>query len=118
MPIPRKEATEFLKKSKLRYGGFLVNPSVDSDYERIDIFSEELPIYRKTEFDVAERIGRKYNLKLIFEDFSPGEGLDKGMRPDYEPVFVLTCTSIDELKEASKKISESIIELKRELRKN
>ena len=117
MPIPRKEATEFLKKYKLRYGGPLVNPSVGSPYAHLDIFSDELPIYRKTEFEVAESIGRKYNLILKFEDFSPGEGLGKGMEPNYEPVFVSTCASLDELKEAREKIAKAAIELKKELGK-
>jgi len=117
MPIKRDAATRFLEKNKMRYGGPLTNPSLDSDYKHIDVFSQELPIYYKIEFEIAERIGRKYNLKLIFEDFTPGEGLGKGMEPDYEPVYVYTCKTFDELKKAPVIINKAINELRKELQK-
>jgi hypothetical protein len=116
MPIPRKEVIKFFRKNNLRHGGLLANPSVDSDYKFIDIFSDELPIYTKQEFDIAESIARKYNLKLSFQDFSPGEGIGKGAEPYYEPVFIATCTSPDELRCAYEKIINATKELQNKLK--
>ncbi|MHA1865453.1 MAG: hypothetical protein ACTSWZ_03010 [Candidatus Heimdallarchaeaceae archaeon] len=113
MPLPRKETNEILKNIKLPYGG----PVMNSQYKFIDIFSNELPIYTKKEFKIAEEIGKKHCLKLIFQDFSVGE---KGEYTKYEPVYVLTCTSLDELKEAPKRINKATSELEekiKELRK-
>lgn len=111
MPIRRKGASRFLEKAKLRYGGFLVNPSFHSNYESLDVFSDELPISRKKEYEMAETIGKKYGLTLVFQDFSLGEGGGKGMEPDYQLVFVSTCKSFNELKEAPRKIAKAILEL-------
>ena len=110
MPIPRKEAREILKKIGLRYGGFTVEPTVDSDYAHIDVFSNELPISRKNEFKLAERIGNGHGLKLTQQDFSPGE---KGELTEYETVYALSCKSLNELKKASEKISTAIAELEK-----
>lgn len=117
MTIPRTEAVTFLEKNKLRYGGFLVNPSIDSDYGNIDVFSHELPISGKKEYEITETVGKKYDLKLIFQDFSLGEGVGKGMESDYESVFVATCRSLDELKEAPTKIAKAIAELEEKILK-
>lgn len=113
MPIPKGEADKILKKLKWRYGGPLVNPSVDSDYEHVDVFSTELPIFTKKEFGIAESIGKKHDLKLIFEDFSVGEGL----QPEYEPVYVMMCSSLKELKEALQKMDSALGELSEKVRK-
>lgn len=114
--IERSEATTFLKKEKLRYGGPLTNPGIHSDYSYLELYSDELPIFSRKEFDVAEGIGDRHGLILKFRDFSPGEGLGKGRGPNYEPVFIYKCTSKDQLEEAPKKIAEAIIELKRKLK--
>lgn len=111
MPIRRNGATSFLEKAKLRYGGFLVNPSSHSSYESLDVFSDELPVSLKKEYEMAETIGKKYGLTLIFQDFSLGEGGGKGMEPDYQMVFVATCKSFDELKKVPNKMTKAISEL-------
>jgi hypothetical protein len=80
MTIPQKRADAILKRIKLRYAGTTINPSINSDYELVDIYSNELPIRKKSEFEIAKEIGRKYNLELEWIDFSPGEGLGKGIR--------------------------------------
>jgi len=112
MPITRKEANEFLRKTKLRYGSSSVDPTVDSDYEHVDLFSEELPISLEKEYQIAERIGSRHGLKLIHQDFSPGE---KGELTKYEPVYASTCKSLNELRKAPETIAKAIAELEKEL---
>jgi len=114
MPIPRKEAQELLQKSGLRHGGFTVEPTFDSDYATIDVFSGELPISIKREYETAERIGKRYGLKLIQQDFSPGEG--KGEKPQYESVYVLTCKSLRKLRKTPELIATAVAELEKEIK--
>ena len=111
MPIPRKEAHEILKKCELRYGGFMVEPTIDSDYKSIDVFSGELPVSTVKEFEEAKQIGEKYGLKLIIQNFTPGEGHPRSR--DNETIYVSACTSLDELREAPEKIAKAIVELKK-----
>ena len=111
-PLPRNEANEILNKIELRHGGSRIEPTVDSDYSFIDVFSGKLPIYYKKEFNTAEKIGEKYSLRLIWHDFSLGEGeLTK-----HEPVYVSTCKSPDELRKAPETISLAVAELKKEIK--
>ncbi|MEE9115355.1 MAG: hypothetical protein V3U09_00475 [Thermoplasmata archaeon] len=116
MTIERNAATMFLKEEKLRYSGPLTNPGIHSNYNYLEIFSDELPIYSEKEFDVAKSVGGKHSLVLKFHDFSPGEGLGKGVGPNYEPVFIYKCKSNDQLEEAPKRIAEAIHELKQRLK--
>jgi hypothetical protein len=113
MTIDKYTADVIFKSLQLRYAAPLTNPGIHSDYRYADVFSSELPISTKREFEIAEMIAKKYNLKLIFEDFSVGEG----SRPNYEPVFVLTCHSLDDLKGASQRIDLALAELKLEIQK-
>jgi hypothetical protein len=115
MTIPQKRADAILKRIKLRYAGTTINPSINSDYELVDIYSNELPIRKKSEFEIAKEIGRKYNLELEWIDFSPGEGLGKGVEPRYELVYRMSCRSLNDLKEAPKQITRAVCELKKEL---
>jgi len=108
MPIPRKEANEFLRKTKLRYGSV----SVGDDCEHIDIFSDELPIAAVPEYEKAEEIGKKHGLSVINQDF----GLGEKAPPKYETVYSTTCTTLDELRKAPEKIATAITELEKEIR--
>ena len=116
MPIPRKEAIEIIKKSGLRGGGHLAEGTKDSDYESYTLYSEELltsPVPKK-EFELAERIGKKYGLKLDRHDFTPGEGATK---PRYNHlVYISTSTTLDEFKEAPEKIAKAVAELEEEFK--
>jgi hypothetical protein len=116
MVIPQKRADAILKRIKLRYAGTTINPGINSDYELVDIYSNELPIRKKIEFEIAKEIGRKYNLQLEWMDFTPGEGLGKGEKPHYELVYRLCCKSLEELKEAPKRITRAVSELKEKLK--
>jgi hypothetical protein len=109
LTIPKKEAIEILKKIKLRFGW----DEIDSSKLRsMDVYSQKLPITTVFETEIAEKIAKRYkNLKFLLQDFDSGE---KGP-PQWEPVFVVTCTSLKELKRAPRKIAKAIQELKKEL---
>jgi len=114
MPILNCEADEILKKTRIRYGLCPSNPiRIDSGYDHIDIFSERLPITTNKEYDIAERVAKEHNLDLLYQDFGLGEGLQH----NFEYIFSITCTSSDELKNASMKMASIISKLKEEIEK-
>jgi hypothetical protein len=105
MPIPKEIADKILKGIKLRYCSETVEPNISSDYEWIEIYSSKLPVHKESEVKVAKRIGKRFNLKLEWMGFDMGEGFGKeGLKVNYELVFVMKCTTIKELQEASKKL--------------
>ena len=110
MPIPRDEAGKFLEASKLRYGGILIETTFDSDYSSVDIFSEELPVGKKEQYDRAKAIGKELGLNLIYQDFSFGEGENP---PDYQLVFVSTCKTLEEVLKAPEIIAEGIYKVEK-----
>lgn len=116
MPIPRKEALEIIKKSGLRGGGLPAERTKDSDYESYTLYSEELftsPVPKK-EFELAERIGKKYGLKLDRKDFTPGEGATKSQYNQF--VYISTSTILGELEKAPEKIAKAVAELEEEFK--
>jgi hypothetical protein len=115
MTIERNRGVTFLQQSGCRYGGSLVNPSFKSDFDSMDVFSGELPVSRKKEYEQAEVIGKKHGLQLVFQDFSFGDGAGKGMEPDYELVFAISCKSFEELENAPKRIEQAMLELEKQI---
>jgi hypothetical protein len=117
LPIPNKEALKILKRLNLRYAGLTIKPAIDADYEYIEVYSGKLPIYTKHEFKIAEKIGKGFNLELKWMDFGRGEKEIEEGEVKYEPVYVARCATLNELKEAPKKISKALELLKEELKK-
>lgn len=112
MPIPWKEGNEFLKKHKFRFGSEHVDTSVsNSDYSRLSLYSEELPILTAKEYDTAERIGQRHGLGVVNQDFGKGEGAP----PEYETVYHSKCETLEELKKAPEEIAVAIRELEKEM---
>jgi hypothetical protein len=119
MPIPLEIADKILKRINLRYASETIEPSISSDYDWIEVYSGQLPVRTKSEFEIAKEIGKRFNLKLKWMSFNKGEGLgEEGLKVNYELVFVMKCTTLEELKEASKKIAKAYSLLQRKLRKN
>jgi hypothetical protein len=108
MPIPMEEASKIFKLCSLRHAGNLLGRNL---YSSIDLYSPELPISRKDEYERAEKIGKENGLKLAIQDFSQGEGEE----PKYEPIFISVCTSVEELKKAPAVIAEAVVKLDKEI---
>jgi len=112
MTIEKQKALTFLKECNSRYGGVKRNPG--DNYRRIDLFSEDgLPISTVKEYEIAAKIAKKYDLRLIDQDFSAGEGL----QPFYQPVFAVSCFTFDELSKAKEKLQKAKADLEQELQK-
>lgn len=110
MTIDKQKALAFLKGCNLRYGGVKGNPS--DNYRRIDLFSEDgLPISTVKEYEIATKVAKKYDLNLIDQDFSEGEGL----QPFYQSVFAISCSTIDELSKAKERLQKAKADLEQEL---
>ena len=111
MAIRREKGLEVIKSSGLRFGFEEENPLEKFRY--IDLYSDDLSISTTLECKMAEDIARKYNLHFMLQDFGPGEGV----HPDYKPVFVASCYSEDELKDAVERLKRAVNELENKLLK-
>jgi len=110
MTITKVEGDKLIKNSKLPFGCDQGNPL--ADYCHISFCSEDaLPIATVKEYEVAERIARKYDLKVVNEDFGKGEG----MHPDYKTVFVAVAHDVDKARTAEERIRKAEKELEQEL---
>lgn len=112
MTIGKSEGDRIIKNTSLPYGSSQSNP--DDEYEHISLFSKEaLPIATNQEYEIAERIAKKYGLDISNQDFGEGEG----MHPNYKTVFVAVSHNIDEAKTAEERITKAEKELDEELEK-
>lgn len=109
MTIKKAEGDKLIKNTKLPFG---CDSSSTGDYNHIGFCSRyALPIATVEEYETAERIARKYDLKIVNEDFGKGEG----MHPDYKTVFVAIAHDIDRARIAEERIRRAEKELEQEL---
>ena len=112
MTIGKKEGDRIIKTTSLPYGSSQGNP--DDEYEHVSLFSKDaLPIATIKEYEIAERIAKKYCLDIINQDFGEGEG----MHPDYKTVFVAVSYDVDKAKTAEERIRKAEKELDKKLEK-
>ena len=110
MTITKSEGDRIIKSTKLPFGCDTGNPT--DEYNHISLCSEDaLPIATVKEYEMAERIGRKYDLEVVNEDFGKGEG----MHPDYKTVFVAVSHDIDKARSAEERIRKAEKDLEQEL---
>jgi len=110
MTIAKNEGNEIIKNTSLPYGSSQGNP--DDEYEHISLFSQDaLPIAKNKEYEMAERVAKKYGLDIVHQDFGEGEG----MHPNYKTVFVAVSHDIDEAKTAEERIRKAEKDLDKEL---
>ena len=110
MTITKSEGDRIIKSTKLPFGCDVGNST--DEYEHISLCSEgALPIVTVREYEIAERIAQKYDLRVVNEDFGKGEG----MHPDYKTVFVAVAHDIKKAKTAEERITKAEKELEQEL---
>ena len=110
MTITKSEGDRIIKNTKLPFGCDVGNPT--DGYKHISFCSEDaLPIATVKEYEIAERIAQKYDLKVVNEDFGKGEG----MHPDYKTVFVAVAHDIKKAKTVEERITKAEKELEQEL---
>jgi hypothetical protein len=110
--IPYKEGFEVIKSlsSKFRFGSSQIESKINGDYEWIDIYSEDLGLGARSK--IAEEIAKEFGLKVMVQDFGPGEGISQ---IKWEVVFVAHCKTLEELRTASERIEKACKELETKL---
>ena len=112
MTISREDGDKIIKNSTLPYASSHGNPV--EYYKYICMYSEdELPIETTYEFDVATKIGNKFGLKIVNQDYGEGEG----MHPKYKIVYAAISRRLEYASTAEGRIRSAEKELNSELEK-
>ena len=107
MTLEANDVFPLLKDTNVKYGYVYENPGqyLDPDkYVSVDIWSEPIQISGLIEHSLAEKIAKKNCVELIYQDFTPG-----GVKARYEPVYAVSCRSIEELQKGIQNIRKAAI---------
>ncbi len=101
-----KEINKILSQSNFYYGYVYKANKLAA----VDVWTGPLSIGESKE-PIASQIAKKYNVNLIFQDFSRG----RDEKPNYKPAFGVSCKTTDEIKEGIKNLELAERELKERL---